>query len=591
MNLSFGPYEIVSRLGAGGMGEVFRATDTRLGRTVALKVLPADRVADAEARARFEREARAIAALNHPNICAIHDVGLGTDDQPPFLVMELLEGQTLQDRLLKGPLDIEHVVEYGAALADALDLAHTRGLIHRDLKPANVFLTSRGVPKILDFGLAKTLVEQESDVTRRAADLTELGTTVGTVAYMSPEQLRAEPLDVRSDLFSFGLVLYEMATGQRAFGGGTSAVVSAAILTQDPAPPRTIRADLPERLEETILKALEKDRNVRCQTAAELRADLLRLKRQSGSQYTRVAAAPVGTSLSGASPGASAPTVSPIVPASTANASPVTSSTATAEMPHGTARNRTGVWIAGAAAAALVAAGGYALGIYGRGEGAVSNAGLATGGLGDRRGGPPPPPPDGRGRGPMDEARGGSTQVGTAVGATGVAAETAVARGTSVGPPPAPASGAAQPPASPVPPPPPAGVTAPPPQTASPAFAGARDGRRGLGSGRRGMPGVPGLVEMLKTLPPLPFDIAFAAGNPRAREMAMLLRGALTSAGWTSVAMNEVPDPQALLAVMVPQHSPSSAALVNWARRAGYDPDVRLTPRVLRLRIIIGAQK
>ena len=292
-----GPYEVVSRLGAGGMGEVYRARDTRLDRIVAIKVLPHDRVSDAEARGRFEREAKAIAALSHPNICAIHDVGFDTSTSP-YLVMELLEGQTLQERLLRGPLDVDQVVEYGAALADALEAAHARGLIHRDLKPANIFITSRGIPKILDFGLAKALARDDAsataneiDVTRRRDDpLTELGTTVGTVAYMSPEQLRGEPLDVRSDLFSFGIVLYEMATGQRAFAGATSAVVSAAILTREPPAPTSARPDLPPRLEETILKALEKDRNLRCQTAAELRADLTRLKRHSGSQTVRTSA-------------------------------------------------------------------------------------------------------------------------------------------------------------------------------------------------------------------------------------------------------------------------------------------------------------
>src|SRR5678816_3284783 len=152
-----GPYEVQSRVGAGGMGEVYRALDTRLDRVVALKVLPADRVSDAEARGRFLREARAVAALNHPNICAIHDVGLAEPDRPPYLVMELLEGQTLQERLLKGPLDVDQVIEFGVALADALETAHARGLIHRDLKPANIFITTRGVPKILDFGLAKAL--------------------------------------------------------------------------------------------------------------------------------------------------------------------------------------------------------------------------------------------------------------------------------------------------------------------------------------------------------------------------------------------------------------------------------------------------
>jgi serine/threonine protein kinase len=260
------------------MGEVYEARDTRLDRAVAIKVLPAELAQDAAARARFDREARSIAALNHPNICALHDIG--DADGYGFLVMERLEGETLQARLQRGPLDIEQVVEYGIALADALDAAHGRGMIHRDLKPANVFVTTRGVVKILDFGLAKRVRESDADITKGVDEgLTVTGTALGTVAYMSPEQLRGEPLDTRTDLFSFGLVLYEMATGQRAFGGSTIAVAAAAILGQQPPPPRTARADLPPRLEQAILKALEKDRAARWQSAAELRGDLIRVKR------------------------------------------------------------------------------------------------------------------------------------------------------------------------------------------------------------------------------------------------------------------------------------------------------------------------
>jgi serine/threonine protein kinase len=192
----FGPYEIVKPLGAGGMGEVYEARDTRLDRAVAVKVLPAALAADAAARARFDREAKAIAALNHPNICALHDIG--DADGHGYLVMERLEGETLQDRLQRGPLDIEQLFEYGIALADALDAAHGRGLIHRDLKPANIFITTRGIVKILDFGLAKSVQESDADITRSINEsLTVTGTTLGTVAYMSPEQLRGEPLDVR----------------------------------------------------------------------------------------------------------------------------------------------------------------------------------------------------------------------------------------------------------------------------------------------------------------------------------------------------------------------------------------------------------
>src|SRR5688572_18523963 len=285
-----GPYEIVRPLGAGGMGEVYEARDTRLDRLVAIKVLPAGMARDADARARFDREARAIAAINHPNICALHDIG--DADGHGFLVMERLEGETLQERLQRGPLDLAQIVDFGIALADALDAAHARGLIHRDLKPANIFVTTRGIIKILDFGLVKS-VEGDPDITRSAGDaLTAAGSTFGTVAYMSPEQLRAEPLDVRTDLFSLGLVLYEMATGQRAFPGNTSAVVAAGILNQQTPAPRTLRPDLPERLEEAILKTLEKDLSVRCQSAAELRADLTRVKRGGSSGSVRPIAPP-----------------------------------------------------------------------------------------------------------------------------------------------------------------------------------------------------------------------------------------------------------------------------------------------------------
>ena len=272
-----GPYEIVAAIGSGGMGEVYRATDTRLGRDVAIKVLPAGSVGNEQAETRFDREARAIAALSHPNICALFDVGRHNDRS--FLVMELLEGETLHSRLARGPLEISTLVDHAINLADALDTAHGRGMLHRDLKPANLFLTSRGQIKILDFGLTKAI--ESSDDTTRAADglLTGAGTAVGTMGYMSPEQLRGEPIDARSDLFALGAVLYEMASGHRAFQGATGAVVSHAILGEQPAAPGTLRADLPVKLEETILKALEKDRDVRCQTAAELRADLKRVKR------------------------------------------------------------------------------------------------------------------------------------------------------------------------------------------------------------------------------------------------------------------------------------------------------------------------
>jgi serine/threonine protein kinase len=279
--IRLGPYEILSPLGAGGMGEVYQARDTRLERTVAVKVLPSQLTSSAAARERFHREARAVAALQHPNICTIYDVG-ETDDHQHYIVMELLDGETLHQRLSHGPIDIAQIVDLGIGLADALDAAHSHALIHRDIKPANIFLTTRG-PKILDFGLAKSVAPAAmaslQPTLPGGAMLTDPGSTVGTVAYMSPEQLRGEELDGRSDLFSLGLVLYEMATGRPAFTGATSAVISAAILHQSPMPARQLRPDLPAPLEQIIMKMLEKDRDIRCQTASELRADLKRVKR------------------------------------------------------------------------------------------------------------------------------------------------------------------------------------------------------------------------------------------------------------------------------------------------------------------------
>src|SRR5215203_33016 len=285
-----GPYEIVGALGAGGMGEVYKARDERLARDVAIKLLAGHFTGSTEARERFRREARAVAALQHPNICTIYDVG-ETADGRAFIVMELLHGETLQQRIGHGALDVPALLEIGAALADALQAAHTAGIVHRDIKPANILLTSRG-PKILDFGLAKadarTPPGEVSIELETRPLLTDAGIAIGTLAYMSPEQVRGEEVDARTDLFSFGLVLYEMATGVRAFAG-TGAIVAAAILRQPTPLLRSIRPDLPEAFEQVVLKALEKDRELRYQTAADVRADLQRQQRTSDPNAAAIA--------------------------------------------------------------------------------------------------------------------------------------------------------------------------------------------------------------------------------------------------------------------------------------------------------------
>ena len=285
-------YKILSRLGAGGMGVVYEAEDTRLGRKVAIKFLPDQVSADAAAIQRFQREARLISKLNHPHICTLYDIG--SHDGRHFMVMELLEGQPLKDRIARGVLPIDKVLELGSQIAAALEAAHAQAVIHRDIKPANLFVTTRDILKVLDFGIAKPHEPGRSaDLaeTLGAPDqLTTMGTTVGTVAYMSPEQARGEEIDARSDLFSAGVVLYEMATGTLPFPGATIATIFERLLTKDPPTPSLLNAAVPAELDRIILKALEKDADSRYQSAADMRADLRRLRRLSESGVTAAAA-------------------------------------------------------------------------------------------------------------------------------------------------------------------------------------------------------------------------------------------------------------------------------------------------------------
>ncbi|MBP1636637.1 MAG: serine/threonine protein kinase with repeat, partial [Acidobacteria bacterium] len=315
-------YRIHEQLGSGGMGVVYKAEDLTLGRFVALKFL-APEVEDPSAVARFKTEARSLSALNHPNICTIHEVG--SHEGRPFLAMELLEGEPLHLAIGTHPLPLPVLLDVGVQVSDALDAAHSAGLVHRDIKPANIFVTSRGQAKVLDFGLAKftrdphlAMTQTSGGTAASGAPATATGMTMGTVAFMSPEQARGEKLDGRSDLFSFGLVLYQMATGRQTFEGNTAAVVFEAILNRTPAPPGELNPELPVELDRIITKAIEKDPRFRYQTASDLRTDLQRLKRdvESGRALTTSAhmAAAAASGLVPGGPPSQAAAVRPPAP-------------------------------------------------------------------------------------------------------------------------------------------------------------------------------------------------------------------------------------------------------------------------------------